>query len=92
MLAWMFCNLALVSVVLLSAGLGSIDVKNAEADRSRIYLSVVLWSVAGLSAFKFGGAMWFLVVRMVSLFPSCKFCVNLVSEGVGHNGVSHGIR
>ncbi|KAI9699808.1 MAG: Chitin synthase, class 1 [Candelina mexicana] len=63
-LAWMFCNLALVSVVLLSAGLGRINVKDAQNDRSRIYLSVVLWSVAGLSAFRFTGAMWFLVVRM----------------------------
>ncbi|KAI9712210.1 MAG: hypothetical protein M1812_006945 [Candelaria pacifica] len=73
-LAWMFCNLALVAVVLLSAGLGRIDVKDAENDRSRIYLSVVLWSVAGLSAFRFTGAMWFLVHRMVSHLRRCLLC------------------
>jgi hypothetical protein len=33
-----------------------------------IYMAVVLWSVAGLSIFKFLGAMWFLTVRMVSHF------------------------
>ena len=32
--------------------------------RAQIYMEVVLWSVAGLSAFRFVGAMWFLVVRL----------------------------
>ena len=33
-------------------------------ERAQIYMEVVLWSVAGLSAFRFVGAMWFLVVRI----------------------------
>ncbi|KAI9694523.1 MAG: Chitin synthase, class 1 [Bathelium mastoideum] len=33
-------------------------------ERAQIYMEVVLWSVAGLSAFRFIGAMWFLVVRI----------------------------
>lgn len=66
-LVWMFCNFALAAVVLSTAGVDRIDVKNADTQRSTIYMAVVLWSVAGLSAFRFFGAMWFLVVRMVSL-------------------------
>jgi chitin synthase len=27
-------------------------------------MTIILWSVAGLSAFKFIGALWFLIVRM----------------------------
>jgi chitin synthase len=70
-LFWMFCNLALVAAVLQSGGL-EVTVKTAEEAEAKedkaaqIYLAVVLWSVAGLSLFRFIGAMWFLVVRMVS--------------------------
>ncbi len=67
-LAWMFCNFALAAVVLSTAGIGRLNVKSTETQRSTIYMAVVLWSVAGLSAFRFIGAMWFLVVRMVSPF------------------------
>ena len=70
-LVWMFCNFALAAVVLSTAGLDRISVKNAETQRSGIYLAVVLWSVAGLSLFRFIGAVWFLVVRMVSLYYPC---------------------
>ncbi|KAK0108309.1 Chitin synthase, class 1 [Cadophora gregata] len=64
-LFWLMCNFGLVAVVLSTAGLDRIDTTKDSADkRSAIYLAVVLWSVAGLSAFKFIGAMWFLVVRM----------------------------
>ncbi len=65
-LVWMFCNFALAAVVLSTAGLERIDLKNADTQRATIYMAVVLWSVAGLSAFRFFGAIWFLVVRMVS--------------------------
>lgn len=63
-LAWMFCNLALAAVVLNIGGLERISVDNETTDRSTIYMSVVLWSVAGLSAFRFVGACWFLIVRI----------------------------
>lgn len=51
---------------------GSSNAKRATTDegmdnRSLIYMEVVLWSVAALSMIKFVGAMWYLVVRMVSL-------------------------
>jgi chitin synthase len=71
-LFWMFCNLALTAAVLQSGGL-EVTVKTPEDQEEKqnkaaeIYLAVVLWSVAGLSAFRFVGAMWFLIVRMVSL-------------------------
>lgn len=80
-LVWVFCNFALGAVVLSAAGLDrfSDDAEKAEEDRnhrSLIYMAVVLWSVAGLSTFKFLGAMWFLVVRMVS-----QLILTLLSEG-----------
>ncbi|KAJ5886752.1 chitin synthase I [Penicillium subrubescens] len=72
-LAWVFCNFALGAVVLSAAGLETFDNTSTtsstnqdatQTERSLIYMEVVLWSVAGLSMFKFLGAMWFLVVRM----------------------------
>ncbi|KAJ5801137.1 chitin synthase I [Penicillium psychrosexuale] len=69
-LAWVFCNFALGAVVLSAAGLETFDdtsttsSDDAQTERSMIYMEVVLWSVAGLSMFKFMGAMWYLVVRM----------------------------
>ncbi|OAQ61601.1 chitin synthase A [Pochonia chlamydosporia 170] len=68
-LIWMITNFALAAVVLSSAGLERITPGNGNpeqeaVDRSNIYMTIVLWSVAVLSGFKFLGAMWFLVVRM----------------------------
>ena len=70
-LAWVFCNFALGAVVLSAAGLETFDETtdnedSTQSERSMIYMRVVLWSVAALSMFKFVGAMWYLVVRMVS--------------------------
>ena len=65
-LVWMFCNFALAAVVLSTAGLERIAPKSSETQRSTIYMAVVLWSVAGLSLFRFTGAVWFLIVRIVS--------------------------
>lgn len=69
-LFWMFCNLALCALVLQSGGLEVVidddEESEKKADNASIYLAVVLWSVAGLSAFRFIGAIWFLIVRMVS--------------------------
>ncbi|KAL8946338.1 MAG: hypothetical protein Q9222_007251 [Ikaeria aurantiellina] len=63
-LVWMFCNFALGAVVLSAGGLERVAVGNKETQRATIYMAVVLWSVAGLSAFRFFGACWFLVVRV----------------------------
>ncbi|KAI4091733.1 MAG: hypothetical protein L6R37_007676 [Teloschistes peruensis] len=68
-LVWMFCNFALGAVVLSAGGLERVSVggktgSESEVQRSTIYMAVVLWSVAGLSAFRFFGALWFLVVRV----------------------------
>ena len=63
---WIFCNAALVAVVLNSAGFEKINVTSTETQNATIYLAVILWSVAGLSLFRFFGAIWFLIVRMVS--------------------------
>lgn len=66
-LAWMFCNFLLAATVLSTAGLDRVNLKSTETQRSTIYMAVVLWSVAALSLFRFCGAVWFLVVRLVSL-------------------------
>lgn len=63
-LVWMACNFGLCAVVLSTAGLERVDVKSSASSKATIYMAVVLWSVAGLSAFRFAGAMWFLIVRM----------------------------
>lgn len=61
---WLVCNFGLCAVVLSTAGLERLSAAAEASKKSAIYLAVVLWSVAGLSAFKFIGAMWFLIVRM----------------------------
>ncbi|RFU30957.1 hypothetical protein B7463_g5381, partial [Scytalidium lignicola] len=61
---WLVSNFALAAVVLSTAGLERINTSKDDNTKSTIYMAVVLWSVAGLSAFKFIGAMWFLIVRM----------------------------
>lgn len=64
-LVWMICNFGLCATVLSTAGLERVKIGNSSAtDKATIYMAVVLWSVAGLSLFRFIGAMWFLVVRM----------------------------
>lgn len=69
-LVWVFSNFALCAVVLNTAGLesttSSSKLKDTEDKRANIYMSVVLWSVAGISAIKFSGAVWYLIVRLVS--------------------------
>ena len=73
MLAWVFCNFALGAVVLNSAGLDRFSKKDSSSssdsdnEKAMIYMAVVLWSVVAISCIKFIGAMWYLVVRMVSL-------------------------
>ena len=72
-LVWMFCNFALCAVVLSTAGLERLTPgqDDEQTRRTNIYMAVVLWSVAALSLFRFVGAVWFLIVRIVSLtWPS----------------------
>ena len=69
-LVWMFCNFALCAIVLSTAGLERLNPSqsgNEQTQRITIYMAVVLWSVAALSLFRFIGAVWFLIVRIVSL-------------------------
>ena len=61
-------NLGLIAAIL-SADIDDLDVTNHQEtaeQRSIIYMQVVLYSVAALSGFRFIGAMWFLVLRLVS--------------------------
>jgi chitin synthase len=66
-LIWMVTNFALCAVVLSTGGLDTLSTgstEESEEERTNIYLLVVLYSVAGLSGFKFIGACWFMIVRM----------------------------
>jgi chitin synthase len=70
-MGWIFSNLALCTLVLKAGSIGvitksAVTEEQAEAKNSGIYLFVVLWSVAALSAFRFVGSLWFLVHRKVS--------------------------
>lgn len=70
-LTWMFCNAALVALILNSGGIERLTSKKTDDVGAtsyvvKVYLLVVLWSVAGLSGFKFVGAMWYLIFRIVS--------------------------
>jgi len=71
-LCWMFCNAALVAVVLHAGGLNRLAVKKEVVEEGTptasviVYLKIVLWSVAWLSGFKFIGAMVYRVKRIVS--------------------------
>jgi chitin synthase len=65
-LFWVGTNVALCAAVLGSGGQTQlISAGDTSAtSKATIYMEVVLWSVAGLSAFRFIGAAWFLTVRM----------------------------
>ncbi|KAG9236600.1 chitin synthase 1 [Amylocarpus encephaloides] len=66
-LVWMFCNAGLVAVVLNVGGLNRLNISKGadhEASIETTYLKVILWSVAGLSFFKFVGAMYYKVQRI----------------------------
>ena len=67
-LVWLMTNLGLVAAIL-STDVNDLSVSDAEQtveQRSIIYMQVILFSVAALSAFRFIGAMWFLILRLVS--------------------------
>lgn len=71
-LAWILCNAALVAIVLKSGGVQRLSdqeqIQNGAASSVvKVYLAVVLWSVVTLSSFKFVGAMWYLIKRLVSI-------------------------
>lgn len=70
-MGWVISNLALATVVLETSSLSSlinstVPREQRQAQTAGIYLTVVLWSVAGLAGFRFIGAMWFLIHRLVS--------------------------
>jgi hypothetical protein len=76
-IGWIFSNLALCTLVLKAGSFGVITKaktteEEAEQRNSGKYLFVVLWSVAGLAAFRFAGALWFLVHRKVSFMVICQ--------------------
>ncbi|KPI40563.1 Chitin synthase 2 [Cyphellophora attinorum] len=64
---WMITNFILAAAVLNVGGFDRINTGgegSGDGNNGQIYLTVVLWSVAGLALFRFIGAMWFLVKRL----------------------------
>lgn len=75
-MAWIFSNLSLITLVMKAGSVGIItktktSEEEAQRKNSDLYLYIILWSVAGLSAFRFVGSVWFLIHRKVCMFPYC---------------------
>jgi len=74
-LAWLFSNLGLAAVVLNTGESNTLNTSSSNDQTSQqraiIYMAVVLYSVAGLSLFRFIGATYFLLKRLVSPFFWC---------------------
>jgi len=63
-LAWLISNLALIVGILHSnASITGISVSGSQTT-ANVYLTVVLWSVAALAAFRFIGSMLYLIIRL----------------------------
>jgi len=68
-LFWIFTNFALGAAILDAGGLNRLAASDEDEDlvaseRSKVYLAVVLWTVAALSLFRFLGCSWFLILRL----------------------------
>lgn len=73
-MSWIFSNLSLITLVMKAGSVGIItktktSEEEAQRKNSDLYLYIILWSVAGLSAFRFVGSVWFLIHRKVLMFP-----------------------
>lgn len=69
-MAWIFSNLSLITLVMKAGSVGIItktvtSEEEVQRKNSDLYLYIILWSVAGLSAFRFVGSVWFLIHRKV---------------------------
>ncbi|KAF9539240.1 Chitin synthase, class 2 [Mortierella hygrophila] len=66
-LTWMFTNAILIIAMTSSFTLGSDDAQNdkqpTKEDMFNPYLSMIFWSVAALSAFRFTGSVMYLILR-----------------------------
>ncbi|KAI9730644.1 MAG: Chitin synthase, class 1 [Claussenomyces sp. TS43310] len=65
-LVWIISNIGLAAVVLSTGGQSNLTLNGSQENSSKAttYMAIILWSVAALAAFRFAGAVWFLVVRM----------------------------
>lgn len=84
-MAWIFSNLALVTLVMKAGSIGiitksAVTEEEAQAKNSDTYLFIILWSVAGLSAFRFIGSMWFLIRRKVRFRISQQWIIGVLTS------------
>ncbi|CAG8567125.1 9332_t:CDS:2 [Paraglomus brasilianum] len=63
-LAWIFSNAGLV--VAITSTSADLDKLVPQSQRSNLYMAFVLWSVAGLAAFRFIGSCLYLIFRIFS--------------------------
>lgn len=74
-LVWMFSNFVIVAVVLETGGFNQFDNSPAgvgKENRSEVFLTVILWTVAFMAAFRFIGCVTYLILRFFDKFRSRK--------------------
>lgn len=74
-LVWMFSNFVIVALVLETGGFNQFD--NApngtgKENRSEIFLTVILWTVTFMAAFRFIGCVTYLILRFFDKFKSSR--------------------
>lgn len=71
-LIWMISNFVIVALVLETGGFDQFDkastLANNKATRARIFLLVILWTVAFMALFRFVGCILYLIQRMLNHF------------------------
>ncbi|WPK23849.1 hypothetical protein PUMCH_001099 [Australozyma saopauloensis] len=73
-LVWMFSNFLIVALVLETGGFNQLDSRptTGKENRSEIFLTVILWTVAFMAAFRFIGCVFYLILRFFDKFRSRK--------------------
>lgn len=69
-LIWMISNFIVIALVLETGGLSQFKGGDSEEQRSKIFLTVILWTVAFLALFRFIGCVAYLLKRFLFMFKS----------------------
>lgn len=72
-LIWMFSNFVIVAVVLETGGFNQLETTptgTLKENRSEIFLTVILWTVSFMAAFRFVGCVTYLIQRFFDKFKS----------------------
>lgn len=73
-LVWMFSNFVVIALVLMTGGFNQFveatDLDTQKTNRAKIFLTVILWTVAFMALFRFVGCLLYLIQRFVRHFKS----------------------